>query len=82
MMAVLPEYHRQDVGRALLAAAEAQLRNEGVILLQVKTLSDKHPDEGYKKTRAFYLSTGFRLLEEFPDLWGSHNPCWQLVKVL
>jgi len=82
VMAVLPEYHRRGVGRMLLAAAEAHLRDEGVTFLQVKTLGDKHPDEGYRKTRAFYLSMGFRLLEEFPDLWGSHNPCWQLVKVL
>ena len=50
--------------------------------LQVKTLSDKHPDAGYAKTRAFYLAMGFRLLEEFPDLWGPTNPCWQLMKAL
>lgn len=82
VMAVLPDYHRKGVGRALNAAAEAQLRAEGVTFFQVKTLSDKHPDEGYKKTRAFYLALGFRLLEEFPDLWGPHNPCWLLVKTL
>lgn len=33
VMAVLPEYHRQGVGRALLTTAEAQLRDEGVIFL-------------------------------------------------
>jgi GNAT superfamily N-acetyltransferase len=82
VMAVLPEYHRWGVGRALTEAAESHLRAEGVTFFQVKTLSDKHPDEGYKKTRVFYLAMGFRLLEEFPDLWGSHNPCWQLVKTL
>ncbi len=82
VMAVLPEYHRRGVGRLLQAAAEDHLRAEGVRFLQVKTLSDKHPDEGYKKTRAFYFAMGFTLLEEFPDLWGEHNPCWQLIKVL
>lgn len=82
VMGVLPEYHRRGVGRALTAAAEAQLRAEGVTFLQVKTLSDRHPDAGYGLTRAFYLAMGFRLLEEFPDLWGEHNPCWQLVKTL
>ena len=81
-MGVLPEYHRQGVGRALTNAAERSLRAMGVTFLQVKTLSDKHPDLGYQKTRAFYLARGFRLLEEFPDLWGPQSPCWQLVKML
>jgi ribosomal protein S18 acetylase RimI-like enzyme len=82
VMAVLPDYHRHGVGRLLQLATEEHLRAEGVRYLQVKTLSDKHPDEGYKKTRAFYFAMGFTLLEEFPDLWGEHNPCWQLIKVL
>jgi len=82
VMGVRPEYHRHGVGRALITAAERHLRAEGVTFLQVKTLSDKHPDAGYQKTRAFYLAMGFRLLEEFPDLWGPHNPCWQLVKLV
>lgn len=82
VMAVLPAYHRRGIGRVLTEAAENLLREQGVQFFQVKTLSDKHPDEGYKKTRAFYLAMGFVLLEEFPDLWGPHNPCWQLVKAL
>lgn len=82
VMGVLPEYHRRGVGRLLLAAAEAHLIAEGTIFLQVKTLSDKHPDAGYAQTRSFYLEMGFVLLEEFPDLWGDHNPCWQMVKAL
>ncbi len=82
VMGVLPDYHRCGVGRALVEASERQLRDRGVTFFQVKTLSDKHPDESYRKTRAFYRAMGFRLLEEFPDLWGSENPCWQLVKVL
>lgn len=82
VMAVLPDYHRKGVGRAMTVAAEAYLRGQGVKYFQVKTLSDQHPDEGYKKTRAFYLSMGFELLEAFPDLWGAHNPCWQLVKYI
>lgn len=82
VMGVLPEYHRRGAGKALLEAAEGYLRERGVRFLQVKTLSNKHPDEGYKKTRAFYRAMGFRLLEEFPELWGPANPCWQLVKVI
>ncbi len=82
VMAVMPDYHRRGVGRALLTAAERYLRATGVRFLQVKTLSEKHPDVGYQKTRAFYDAMGFWLLEEFPDLWGAHNPCWQLIKAL
>jgi ribosomal protein S18 acetylase RimI-like enzyme len=82
VMAVLEAYHRQGVGRALVNAAEAYLRERQFEFLQVKTLSARHPDEGYALTRAFYLSMGFRPLEEFPTLWGPQNPCLQLIKAL
>ena len=81
-MGVLPGYHRQGIGRALLQATEAHLRDNSVNFLQVKTLSDKHPDEGYAKTRQFYCGVGFVALEEFPELWGKHNPCLQMIKVI
>jgi GNAT superfamily N-acetyltransferase len=82
VMGVLPSEHRRGVGRALLAAAEAFLRTEGIWFLQVKTLSDTHPDSYYARTRAFYFAMGFRPLEEFPDLWDAANPCLQMVKSL
>jgi ribosomal protein S18 acetylase RimI-like enzyme len=82
VMAVLPEHHRQGVGRALLRDAENVLANEGVEYLQVKTLSASKPDVGYEKTRAFYLACGFRALEEFPTLWGSDNPALVMVKAI
>jgi GNAT superfamily N-acetyltransferase len=82
VMAVLPEYHRHGVGRAMLQAAEARLARSGVEFLQVKTLSPARPDEGYEKTRAFYLAYGFRPLDEFPLLWGADNPALQMVKTV
>jgi catechol 2,3-dioxygenase-like lactoylglutathione lyase family enzyme len=45
-------------------------------------LSDRRPDEGYAKTRAFYRACGFRPLEEFPDLWDAQNPALQMIKSL
>lgn len=81
-MGVLPEYHRQGIGHALLQATEKYLRDNGVVFLQVKTLSDKHPDVGYAKTRQFYYGVGFVPLEEFPELWGKHNPCLQMIKAI
>lgn len=80
VMGVQPGMHRQGVGRALVRAAEADLRGKGVEYLQVKTLSPAHPDKNYAKTRRFYLAMGFKPLEEFADLWGEANPCLQMVK--
>lgn len=82
LMAVDPLRHRQGVGRALLRSAETDLRADGVRFLQVKTLSDSHPDDNYALTRQFYLAEGFTPLEEFADLWDEGNPCLLLVKSL
>jgi len=79
---VAPQYHRHGLGRAMVNAVENYLRDLGVQFLQVKTLSDSHPDEGYAKTRAFYRAVGFHPLEEFKTLWGEANPCLLLVKNL
>jgi GNAT superfamily N-acetyltransferase len=82
VMAVLPELHRHGIGRALLSRAETILAEVGVEFLQVKTRGPSKPDEGYEKTRAFYLAYGFRPLEEFPDLWDAENPALQMIKVV
>jgi ribosomal protein S18 acetylase RimI-like enzyme len=82
LMAVLPEYHRQGIGRALLGHAERTLTDSGVEYLQVKTLSATRDDRGYEKTRIFYLASGFRPLEEFPTLWDEQNPALMMVKSL
>jgi ribosomal protein S18 acetylase RimI-like enzyme len=82
VMGVLPAYHRQGIGRRLVNAAEHHLRTNGTRFFQVKTLGVAHPDEGYRKTRLFYLGVGFMPLEEFDDLWGANTPALQLVKVI
>jgi ribosomal protein S18 acetylase RimI-like enzyme len=82
LMAVRPGHHRRGIGRALLLHAETSLARAGVEFLQVKTLSPSADDEGYAKTRAFYLAYGFRPLEEFPDLWDPQNPALQMVKTV
>jgi GNAT superfamily N-acetyltransferase len=82
VMGILPDFHRQGIGQALLQYAEGMLAADGVSFLQVKTLSPRKPDAGYEITRAFYFSCGFRPLEEFPDLWGPDNPALQMIKIV
>jgi GNAT superfamily N-acetyltransferase len=82
VMGVLPEAHRTGIGRALVAAVEAYASGLGVEFLQVKTLGPSHPDEGYDRTRVFYMALGFRPLEEFSRIWDENNPCLILVKRL
>jgi GNAT superfamily N-acetyltransferase len=81
LMAVDPAWHRRGVGRALVAALEADLIAEDVELLQVKTQGPAHPDAGYAKTRQFYSSVGFQPLEEIYGLWPG-LPCLIMIKSL
>jgi len=82
LMAVKPGHHRHGIGRRMLQRVEVGLAASGVEFLQVKTLSPARPDEGYAKTRAFWLACGFRPLEEFPTLWDVDNPALQLIKTV
>jgi GNAT superfamily N-acetyltransferase len=82
VMGVRPAYHRRGIGRRLVARAEGLASGRGAEFLQVKTLSERRAEPFYAATRAFYLSCGFRPLEEFPTLWDEANPALQLVKHL
>ncbi len=82
VMAVVPEQHRIGIGHQMMEFAETWLRARDIEYLQVKTLSPRKPDEGYARTRAFYLACGFRPLEEFPELWQPENPALQMIKTL
>ena len=82
LMAIKPTFHRHGIGTLMLRRVEAGLVRDGVELLQVKTLSAARVDEGYAKTRAFWLASGFRPLEEFPTLWDPSNAALQLIKTV
>ena len=82
VMGVRPEQHRSGIGRAMLEAAESWLAERDVTYLQVKTLSPRSADEGYAANRAFYFGSGFRPLEEMPDLWGRDQPALQMIKTV
>jgi ribosomal protein S18 acetylase RimI-like enzyme len=82
LLAVDPALHRRGAGRALVRALELDLIADGVEYLQVKTLGPSNQDAGYELTRQFYLSLGFRPLEELHGLWDPGNPCLIMVKAL
>ena len=82
VMGVRRIWHRQGLGRALMAAADDYLRGRRFEYLQVKTLGPSFPDEGYERTRLFYEACGFVPLEEIHGLWDTDNPCLLMVKRL
>jgi ribosomal protein S18 acetylase RimI-like enzyme len=81
-LAVDRSRHRRGVGRALVSAAERRVRSRGAPLFHVKTRGPSEPDEGYEKTRRFYIAMGFLPLEETTVLWGPENPALIMVRPL
>lgn len=82
VMAVRRDLHRQGIGRQLIDRLEGDLREQGALLLQVKTRGPSAPSSEYGRTRAFYEAVGFIPLEERSDIWDAENPCLIMVKPL
>jgi len=82
VMGVKRQFHRQGIGRCLVAAAAAFAKARGATFLTVKTLAPSHPDRNYAATRRFYAAMGFVPIEVFPTLWNVTNPCLLMVKPL
>lgn len=82
VLGVMRAYHRSGIGRRLLEASEAYLKDQGTRFVQVKTLAALADDPGYAKTRKFYEASGYVTLEVFPELWDPHNPCLQMIKCI
>lgn len=80
VMGVLQKYHGSGWGKKLVTLAENYLSSRGIEFFQVKTLSPSRPDFFYDKTREFYLSCGFKSIEELKNLWGAENPCLLMSK--
>ncbi|MBN8951960.1 GNAT family N-acetyltransferase [uncultured Rhizobium sp.] len=82
VLGVLPDKHRQGIGRRLLAHAENHLVASGIRYLTVKTVAATNSDPNYANTRQFYEAIGFEPLEVFPTLWDSSTPCLFMIKLL
>ena len=80
VMGVLPDYHKQGIGRALFNMALRWAKKRGYEFMQVKTLDESHPSTYYAGTRRFYASVGFKPLECLPELWGEDNPCLIMIQ--
>ncbi len=81
LLAVRRDRHRQGIGRLLVEAVVADLRQAGVQLLEVHTVGPSYEDEGYARTRAFYVAVGFVPLTELQRIDWS-GPTLILVRPL
>jgi ribosomal protein S18 acetylase RimI-like enzyme len=54
VLGITPELHRRGLGTMLIRAAFEHARGVGCRYATVKTLSERHPDPYYARTRAFY----------------------------
>lgn len=63
---VAPGWRRHGLGTHLLHAVEQAVRNDGIPVLQVFTLSDSVEYAPYNSTRAFYKRNGFKEFRRIP----------------
>lgn len=76
---ILPELHRQGIGRKLVEQLISELNQEGIHELRVNTLGDSVDCEPYERTRAFYRGIGF---EDFQRIEQNDPECpEQLIMV-
>ena len=81
LIAVRGDQHGRGLGRALVEAAERDLRDAGVRILQVHTVGPSREDPFYARTRGFYERLGFTPLQELDRIdWD--GPTLVLVKPL
>lgn len=75
-MGVLPEFHRQGIGRKLIERLISELKQAGVCELRVNTLGDSVEYEPYAETRAFYRRIGFK---DFQRIKQDNPECPELL---
>jgi ribosomal protein S18 acetylase RimI-like enzyme len=74
--AVRPERRGSGIGTRLVTRALAELRADGVALVEVKTLDASARYEPYRATRRFWERRGFRQVDRIDPLpgWQPGNP--------
>lgn len=81
-MGVIKEYHNKKIGRDLVEMVVRYSKESDYKFLMVKTLGESHPDKYYKKTREFYIKSGFYPIEEIKEIWGEQTPCLLMIRNL
>jgi ribosomal protein S18 acetylase RimI-like enzyme len=75
-IAIEPARRNRGFGTRLLDHVLGSLRDQGIALVEVKTLDRSAAYEPYEATQAFYERNGFvqiDCIDEFAD-WGPENP--------
>jgi GNAT superfamily N-acetyltransferase len=81
LLAVRRDRHRQGIGRLLVEAVADDLLRAGVRLLEVHTVGPSHESEEYRRTREFYVASGFVAMTELQRIdWN--GPTLILVRPL
>lgn len=83
-LAVKKDNRGSGYGKELILHSEEYLREKGIQILEVKTLSEDADYEPYEKTRRFYEKMEFvhlETIETYPG-WDEGNPCSIYVKPL
>lgn len=74
VVGVLPAFHRQGIGAALVRTAAAAVAERHGRYLCVRTLAETHPDPAYEKTRRFYHAMDFVTVCRVDSMWGANAP--------
>jgi ribosomal protein S18 acetylase RimI-like enzyme len=82
VMGVLPQYHKNGIGKQLMVLTYEYFIKNGCKYVIVKTLSDLAKYEPYEQTRKFYLNVGFEPLITLTEMWDEGNPCLIMMKTL
>lgn len=82
VLGIKKEYHGKGLGTKLQEYVNEYAKKQGYTYVMVLTLSDKHPDIGYKMTRDFYHKMGFIDIYQSNKIWDENNPTQIMIKKL
>lgn len=82
VLGIKKKYHGKGYGTILQETVNKFAKSKGYSYLIVLTLSKKHKDIGYAKTRDFYHKMGFVDMYESDKIWDKSNPTQIMMKIL